>query len=168
MTKMTEDLLVIARSENRSGSAMKRLDIAEVVRKTAERLRPLASDKSIKIGVSLEAPLYVQGNETGLERVITNLLQNAIEHTPKNGSITLTTSMEADKAIVSVSDTGSGIGEKDLPHIFERFYKGESASGSGLGLSIVKELVNQHKGEIDIKSTNGKGTTITMKLPVLS
>jgi two-component system sensor histidine kinase ResE len=168
MSKMTEDLLLIARSENHSSQSMERIDIAGLVRSTSERLRSLAVRKSIQLDVSSKTPVFIKGNEVRLERVITNLLQNAIEHTPESGSVTVRLTQEKLEALTTIADTGSGISEKDLPHIFERFYKGESASGSGLGLSIVKELVTQHGGTVALVSKKGSGTIVTVKLPVAS
>jgi signal transduction histidine kinase len=168
MSKMTEDLLLIARSENHSSHAMEKIDIAKLVRSTCERLRSLARDKSIQLDVSAKIPVFIKGSETRFERVITNLLQNAIEHTPENGSVTVCLTQDRSEALVTIADTGSGISEKDLQHIFKRFYKGESASGSGLGLSIVKELVTQHGGTVAIVSEQGSGTIVTVKLPAVS
>lgn len=168
MSKMTKDLLVIARAENNADVAEEKLDIGTVVQVTADRLRPFAESKSIRLSVSADSPLYVLGTTSALERVITNLLQNAIEYTPPNGSIMLSAKKSTDKVLVSVADTGVGIDAKDVSHIFERFYKGEGATGSGLGLSIVKELIKLHGGEVSIESEKGNGTKISFSLPVIS
>lgn len=167
MSRIAEDLLTLARSEHHAVPVAEKINVTEVARKIAEKMRSIAADKGISLGVTSDAELHVEGNKLGLERVLINLLQNAIEHTPQNGSLTVEILRQKSEAVITVSDTGSGIEEKDLPHIFERFYKGEGASGSGLGLSIVKELLDQQHGRIDIKSTKGTGTTVTIKLPLL-
>ncbi len=167
MTKMAEDLLMLARSENRTIPAMEKIEITEVARSVAGKMYPLAEKKGVNIKISSGTPLYIEGNKAGLERVFINLLQNAVEHTSKNGSIVIEILQEKSQSVIKISDSGSGIAEKDLPHIFKRFYKGDGASGSGLGLSIVKELIDQHGGSVSIESTKGKGTSIAIRLPLL-
>jgi signal transduction histidine kinase len=166
MTKMAKDLLALARSENGVTVGTERIDVADITKKIADKMRPIAAGKGVTLTSSSEVQPQVEATLNGLEHVLLNLLQNALEHTPKSGSITVAVSQEESDAIIKVSDTGSGIEEKDLPHIFERFYKGEGVSGSGLGLSIVKGLVEQHGGSISIESTKGKGTTATIRLPI--
>lgn len=168
MTKIAEELLMLARSENHRIHLMGKIDIADIMRKITEKTHTIAEHKGVKVSVTQSVPIYVRGNITDLERAFMNLLQNAFEHTSKDGSVMVDVAQEKSGAIIKVSDTGSGILEKDLPHVFERFYKGESSLGSGLGLSIVKGIVDQHGGKIDIESVTGKGTTVIIKLPVVS
>lgn len=168
MTKMAKDLLTIARSENQAVIDTENIDVAEVVKKIANKMRPLATEKGITLVETLTAHPTIEGSTNNLEHVLLNLVQNAVEHTPKGGSITIDVTEEKPEAILKVSDTGSGIDEKDLPRIFERFYKGEGVSGSGLGLSIVKGLVEQHGGSISIDSEKGVGTTATIRLPLVA
>jgi signal transduction histidine kinase len=165
MSKMAEDLLLLARSQNHVLEAEK-INIAGTAHKIADKMRPSAAKKQISLSVSDSTPLFVQGNAAACERVLMNLLRNAIDHTPAGGAITVTTSREKNHAVLKISDTGAGIKAKDLPRVFERFYKGESAKGTGLGLSIVKEIVTQHDGNIHIDSIEGNGTTITMQFPI--
>jgi signal transduction histidine kinase len=141
--------------------------MTEVAQKITEKMSIIARDKNIKLDFLPTKSIIIRGTQGGLERVLVNLLQNAIEHTPKGGSIMVEISTKDSQAILKVSDTGSGIEEKDLPHLFERFYKGDGTSGSGLGLSIVKELVDQHGGSIVIASIKGQGTEVTIKVPVI-
>src|SRR5262249_34274084 len=109
-----------------------------------------------------------------LQRALVNLLTNAINHTPANGSVTLSTRMlEPDKVEVRISDTGVGIDPTDLPHIFERFYRGDkartrTAGGTGLGLAITSEIIARHHGSIDVESVPGEGTTFVIRLPATS
>ena len=169
MSRMTEDLLMLARSENRVALTVEEVDTVALVRRVADKLRAIADQKGVTILASLlGAPLRVQGNVAGLERVFTNLLQNAVDHTPSGGSVAVDAHQEGRQAVVTVSDTGTGIKEADLPHIFKRFYKGDGTSGSGLGLSIVKELVGQHCGSVKIESAIGKGTVVTVKVPLVA
>jgi signal transduction histidine kinase len=144
------------------------VDISEIAQKIVAKMRLIATQKEITIESVPVTPQYIFGNSAGLERVIFNLLRNSIEHTPPSGSIVVCVEQEGSQVIAKVSDTGTGIDAKDLPHIFDRFYKGEGEQGSGLGLAIVKTLVAQHHGSVEIQSTKGKGTVVSMKFPKLS
>lgn len=104
-------------------------------------------------------------------RVITKLLENAITYTPNGGHITVSTGIDSDWSVIRVQDTGSGISQDDLPHIFERFYRADQArssdtGGSGLGLSIVQKIIEAHKGHIDVESVLGEGSKFTIRLPI--
>jgi signal transduction histidine kinase len=114
----------------------------------------------------------VWGNVAALEQILTNVIKNAIHYTPSGGTVSI--SVDPDyrgNIVISVADTGMGIPEKDLMHIFEPFYRGdssrnrESGAGSGLGLAIVSELVKLHKGRIAVESIVGKGTRVEITLP---
>jgi two-component system sensor histidine kinase ResE len=109
----------------------------------------------------------IQGIQDSLERAVLNILQNSLDHTPSGGSISAKVEKDGSQIVLYITDTGSGIASKNLPHIFKRFYKGDSATGTGLGLSIVKEIINQHSGDISIESVLGKGTTVIIKLPIV-
>jgi len=100
-----------------------------------------------------------------IREVIANLLGNALNYTPQGGSVTIAVRRTHDRVAVSVSDTGAGIAREDLPKIFDRFYKGRASRGSGLGLTIARNLVVAHGGTIRAESEPGRGTTITFDLP---
>jgi len=117
-------------------------------------------------------PLEVWGDGNRLSQVVTNLLGNAAVFTPDGGKVTLTCERVANRAVLTVSDTGIGIPEKDIPHIFESFFHLEKSrtrnlGGTGLGLAICKAIVEKHRGEIAVKSRVGKGTTFTVTLDLL-
>ncbi len=166
LSGMTRDLLTLARSHTAIQTSSEKVDLAELAKSTANKIRQLSENKGIRLNVSAEGSIFVLGWTGELTRALTNLLQNAIEHTPKDGTITLDVQREGVQAIMHISDTGRGIEAKDLPHVFERFYKGEGTTGSGLGLSIVKELIEQHGGSVSIESEKGKGTSVTVRLPI--
>ena len=105
-----------------------------------------------------------------LEQALQNLAANALRHTPKGGRVALNAALEDGAIVVTVSDTGSGIAPEHLAHVFDRFYKVDpsragQAAGSGLGLSIVKAIVERHGGRITAASQAGGGTTFTLKFP---
>ncbi len=116
-------------------------------------------------------PVKVYGDADQLKQVLVALLDNAFKYTPYEGSVTLSLTNDENYAMIKVSDTGIGILPEDLPHIFERFYRADRArsrdrGGSGLGLTIVQNIVQEHQGTIEVESTPGQGSTFTLRLPV--
>jgi two-component system sensor histidine kinase BaeS len=122
-------------------------------------------------GVTLDqdlAPVPVRADERWLHQIITNLLTNALKFTPAGGHVTIGTSQRGPDAVLQVSDTGVGITPEDLPHIFDRFWRGRSAaqiSGSGIGLAIAAQLAQAHGGALTARSEPGRGTELTLTLP---
>ena len=112
----------------------------------------------------------VTGDPMRLEQALQNLAANALRHTPRGGRVTMNAAFEQGAIVVTISDTGSGIGPEHLPHVFDRFYKADpsragQATGSGLGLSIVKAIVERHRGTVTVSSQPGGGTSFTIKFP---
>jgi signal transduction histidine kinase len=110
------------------------------------------------------------GDKELLKTAILNFLSNAVKYTPDNGKITLSLLEEDDQVVFEISDTGCGISEEDLPHIFDKFYRSEDPSvaeqtGSGIGLAMAAEIVHLHGGNIDVKSELKEGTQFTIRLP---
>jgi len=148
------------------------VDVAWLVRGTVRRIQDTARSKQIALEARVdEHTPMVQGDAQRLSQVLLNLLSNAMDHTPPGGSVHATTRREPGRVIISVEDTGTGISEADLPHIFERLYRADRSrsrvtGGSGLGLSIAKSLVEAHGGEIWTVSALGEGTTMSFSLPL--
>ncbi|MDR3207555.1 MAG: cell wall metabolism sensor histidine kinase WalK [Oscillospiraceae bacterium] len=118
-----------------------------------------------------ETPIVLSGDRERLEQVVANILSNAIKYTPSGGQIALAARQEGDIAVVTVTDTGIGIPEEDMPRLFERFYRVDKArsrrlGGTGLGLAIAREIVEGHRGDIKIESRLGHGTVVTVTLPL--
>ena len=116
----------------------------------------------------LKAKFY--GDRERIEQVITNIVSNAVKYTPDGGKIDMTVGTSGKNVFVRVTDNGIGIPEKDLPRLFDRFYRVDKArsresGGTGLGLSIAQEILNQHKGSIEISSEYGKGTSVLITMP---
>ena len=108
-----------------------------------------------------------------MEQVVTNIVSNAVKYTPSGGKVEVICGARYTEAFIKVKDNGIGIPEKDLPRIFERFYRVDKArsresGGTGLGLAIAKELVELHGGRINLSSQEGKGTTVTISLPMIN
>ncbi len=164
MSSIVEDLLILARSDAHQGYTHSMLDLVETANGVISKMKSLASQKGLALITTVSHdPIVMRGNRLALERALMNLIQNSIEHTPSGGTITVSISRDDTGNILTVTDTGSGIGEHDLSHVFERFYKGDRAGGTGLGLPIVKEIVTQHGGEINIESVGG--TTVAIVFP---
>lgn len=147
-------------------------DISRLIRETVTALQAKAAAKDLTMSASLPATLpEVNIDAHRIKQVLYNLLDNAVAHTGPEGRITVTAWEEEDRVNVSVADTGEGIPAEDLPLIFERFYRVDksrtrSTGGTGLGLTIVKRLVEAHGGRIDVRSKPGQGATFTLSVPV--
>ncbi|KPV50145.1 hypothetical protein SE17_28670, partial [Kouleothrix aurantiaca] len=120
-----------------------------------------------------DEPLTVSGDELRVEQVVQNLIQNAIKYSPAGGTITVRLARDGEWARLLVSDEGIGIPEQALPNLFKRFYRAPNTdehhiSGMGVGLFVVREIVQLHGGDIHVESTEGKGTTVTLLLPLMS
>jgi two-component system, OmpR family, sensor kinase len=170
MRQLAESLLELARLDaGQEKSERAPVDLAELARTCVERLRPLAAERGIKIHRDLE-PAVTLGNAAHIGQVITNLLTNAIHYNRPEGEIRVSTRAENGSAVLTVADTGVGLAEKDIPHIFERFYRADNsrtrADGrTGLGLAISKAIVDVHRGRIEVASQFGVGTTFTVRFP---
>ncbi|EXX87324.1 histidine kinase [Paenibacillus darwinianus] len=148
------------------------VELSSFTEKTLELLASEASRKGILLDAAVEPGLYAEADEDRLRQIMMNLLSNGINYTPEGGRVTVKVDGDDDHIRIRISDTGIGIPKKDLPRIFERFYRvdkarSRSSGGTGLGLSIVKHLVELHKGTIAVDSTVGAGSTFTIELPVL-
>ncbi len=147
------------------------IDIGKIIHRVTEKLIHLTRKKRDHIRIKLAPERIVWGNAAAIEQIVMNVVRNAIQHT-KSGEISITVEQNAlDMIELVVRDTGSGIKPGDLLRIFEPFYRGDRARtrdggvGSGLGLTIVKELVKLHRGRVNVQSVLGKGTTVTVALP---
>jgi signal transduction histidine kinase len=166
MTVMTDDLLLLARSERQTTVVQKSINMVEVTENIVKKMSALAEKKGVELKiVTNRTSCIVIGDIMTLERVFFNLLQNAITHTPEHGTITVELKKDTGHVKIIIKDTGKGIADKDLPHVFERFYKGESSNGTGLGLPIVKEIIESHRGSVSIRSKIGVGTEVCIKIP---
>jgi anti-sigma regulatory factor (Ser/Thr protein kinase) len=145
-----------------------------LVRDAADDIRPTAEEKGLTfVTGSPDGDLTVNGDADQLARVVLNLLSNAVKYTPRGGRVTLTIASEAGDAAVTVADTGIGIPEQEQASLFTRFFRASNAvnrayPGSGLGLPIVRSIVANHHGRIELTSKEGAGTTITVRVPLLS
>jgi signal transduction histidine kinase len=169
---IVDQLLVVSRFDAGNVPLEKiALDLGQLAVTTADQMLLLAEEKAIVVRRDIEPDVVIEGDPSRLKQVIVNLLDNAIRYTAEGGRISLTARREGGWATLAVADDGSGIPGDALPHVFERFYRADKArsrysGGSGLGLSIVKAICTAHKGDIEIASTEGVGTTVTIRLPL--
>jgi PAS domain S-box-containing protein len=175
LTHLTEDVLDVFRLDMFKGDIVfQTLDLNEIVMAVAKKVQPRLDGLSLQFVMKLAPrPLPVLVEKKQIEQVVTNLLLNAINYTP-DGSITIKTIYDSvqSEAHLLVQDTGLGIEVEDMPYIFDRFYRGQNLArfnlpGSGLGLSIAKDVVLLHNGRIEVKSEPGQGSTFQVGLPLV-
>jgi heavy metal sensor kinase len=147
------------------------VNLSELLKDLASNVEALCEEKSLIFDSQISEDIQVEGDKVKLRELFLNLMDNAIKFTPAGGKISLSLVKTEGQAAVSVNDTGIGISEEHLPRIFDRFYRVNKTSsaedaGSGLGLAICKHIVTLHKGQIQVKSTFGKGSTFKITLPL--
>jgi two-component system, OmpR family, sensor histidine kinase MprB len=160
LTTLIGDLVELARDEPLT-HVVEPVDLPEVVERAVARVRRRAPGLTLAVELS---PWYVVGEDAGLERAITNLLDNAAKWSPDGGRITVTLA----DGTLTVDDEGPGIAEEDRPHVFDRFYRSRESrgmTGSGLGLSIVRQVAERHAGTVEVGDAPGGGARLTMWLP---
>src|ERR1700686_2421106 len=172
---VVDDLLTIAELESaNSNLQLSEVNLSELLGKVVHDWEKKLAEKQLKMSVDAAATVpIILADETRLEEVLYNLLDNAVKYSREKGEIRLHAEQgDDDEIVLSVSDSGVGIGKNDLPRIFERFYRAdkarspESIRGTGLGLSIVKHIAQRHGGRVEAESELGKGTTIRVILPM--
>lgn len=168
LARMVDDLQGLAAAEAAALQLTRRpADLAEIAAAAAASLAGHFESSQLSLDGRLD-PAPVQADSRWMHQVITNLLGNAAKFTPAGGRVTLCTGVDGDRARLTVADTGMGITDDQLPHIFERFWRGTNpmrAAGSGIGLAVVAELVHGHDGEIEVRSAPGEGTVVVVSLP---
>jgi signal transduction histidine kinase len=170
LARLVEDLRTLAHTESGTLALHKEpTDVGVLVQEVVKAFEPESTARRVTVEARCAKDLaLVDVDPVRVREVLTNLLSNALHHTPENRTVSLAANARADLMVIEVTDSGSGIAAEDLPKIFDRFYKGRGSTGSGLGLTISKNLVEAHGGEIRADSKPGEGTTITFTLPVRS
>jgi two-component system phosphate regulon sensor histidine kinase PhoR len=170
---MVNDLLEFSRLEAKRVVRKKELlDLSGIITNTVELLKGQGDSKGIQFQVDLPESLpLIEADRCEMEQLFTNLISNAIKYNVKRGKVIVSAKKSSHALNIKVADTGIGIAEEHLPHIFEEFYRVSGpetryTTGTGLGLSIVKKIVESHFGRVEVESKVGKGTTFTVKLPV--
>jgi two-component system, OmpR family, phosphate regulon sensor histidine kinase PhoR len=172
---LIEDMLTMSKIElGVFGSELRPVDLAEVVPAAADSIRPAAHENGLHLDVSCCEPgLTVNADAAQLDRVLVNLLSNAVKYTPAGGSVLVTAGREDGNAVLRVADTGIGIPKREQHFLFAPFFRASNAvaraiPGSGLGLSIAATIIENHHGDIRLRSAESQGTTVTIALPLLA
>ena len=172
LTRMINHLLTLARADaGEIRISRGSVDLSGLVSSLVEQMEPVAASESVELEIVVENDLTVEGDPDWLERAILNLLDNAVKFTPAAGRVVVTVGRENRFARLEVRDTGIGIPPDSLPHIFDRFYRADPSrsrhvEGAGLGLSLVKWIVEQHNGRVTAESSPARGTCFTVWLPL--
>ncbi len=171
-TALVDDLLLLARGDaDREGVELEPMDAGPLLRDVGEQATAMAAAKNIQVSLQLGTEaLPVRANEAKLRRLLLILVDNALKFTPSRGSVTIEGKKDAAEVTISVADTGAGISPADLPHVFERFWRADKvrsreAGGTGLGLAIAKQIADQHKASLGVRSEVGRGSVFTVRLP---
>ena len=174
LNRIVSDLLTLVNIDS-DGMHLNLADIRlrDVVTEQVKRLSPLARERGIELSCLIRDPCETVGDSLKLQQVFYNVIDNAIKYTPRGGEVRVELSRAGKRAVIRVEDTGIGIPQEDLPHIFDRFYRVDKArsretGGTGLGLSIVRQIVLLHDGDIRAESEENKGSTFIIELPLIT
>lgn len=169
MVEMINTMLEISQTGFRiDRTPRETLDLVALIRRTVELYQAPAEDQNLSLVVEAPSnPVHISAHQSKMQQVLGNLLDNALKFTPAGGRISLKLEVKDGRIVLMVQDTGLGIDEKDLPHIFKRFYRADASRnlpGNGLGLALVEAIVTSYGGKITCRSKPGEGTTFTVSL----
>lgn len=172
LERFIQDILMVSRLEYVPEFEHMALNINTILSDVTQQLSPKAEQKHIQTHLELadNIPL-IAADAQALQRAFTNIIENAVNYTPDTGTIDVRTHAAPDNVVVEIADTGIGIRDEDLPHIFDRFYRSAQArslerGGTGLGLAIARKIIDMHRGQITVSSVHGQGTTFRVQIPV--
>ncbi|MBD2093446.1 ATP-binding protein [Microcoleus sp. FACHB-1515] len=174
LSQLVKDLLLLSQIEEFKQVEQVSCCLNDLIADLVEELAPLAiqSGISLNMKINLQQPAYVLGNQEQLYRLVSNLIMNAIQATAEGGRVAVSLNRDDRHAMIQIQDTGVGIAPADQARIFDRFYRLEPdrsrrTGGSGLGLSIAQAIAQAHRGSIHVRSELGKGSTFTIRLPLM-
>jgi signal transduction histidine kinase len=180
LVELTQDLLLLSRLEASTETSSQQMTktkafcLNDLILDVVESLSVLEMAAPLQLTTQLQTktPLHVAGDERQLVRLFSNLVANALQYTPEGGKVTVTLTQEDQYALIQVQDTGIGIASADQPHLFDRFYRvnrdrSRHTGGAGLGLAIAQAIVKSHRGSIQVESALSKGSTFTIRLPLI-
>jgi len=172
-SRLVEDLLLLARADaGLPALSLERVELTPLVRDVCEQGQVLAEARQLQISAEVpDQAVFVEANDPALRRLLLLLLDNAVKYTPAGGRITVSLGCDAAGTTVAVRDTGIGIPDAALPHVFERFYRADEsrnrdAGGAGLGLAIAKWIAERHHANLEAESVVGQGSTFRIRFPL--
>jgi signal transduction histidine kinase len=171
LTRMINQLLTLARAESGEvAMAHEPVDLSSMAQSLSEQLEPVAASKNVNLSWHCQPGIKVSGDAGWIERIVLNLIDNAIKFTGAGGNVDVRVLQNGNHRTLEVQDSGMGIPPESVPHIFERFYRADPsrsnrADGAGLGLSLVKWAVDQHHGSVNVETNPGKGSTFRVTFP---
>ena len=175
LARLSQNLLFLVRGQSgRVTLSFANIDLVKLFGEIARHLQPAAADRGLELALEMPAePVRAFVDTDRIQQVVHNLFENAMRYTEPGGTILIRLTSVPSEARLEVGDTGIGIPDADLPYVFERFFRSDRArraysGGSGLGLSIVRWIVEAHKGTVEVRSRLGEGTTFTVKLPLVT
>jgi len=172
MRKLIQDLIDLTRIESLKSMVKYDVVLQDIIYQSYTAFSPMAVQKNINLNINLGSiPIVVQGNPALIARAVENLIENAIKYTNSQGTVTITLQENNEESLITIEDTGIGIPAQKVPYIFNRFFRAHPVGdneipGSGLGLSIVKTIVERHDGRVSVESTADVGSTFVIFLPV--
>jgi len=169
-SEIIDNLIILARFDNsQMPIEIKKVNLTRVIEEVLRCAKAAAAEKDIVLSSFLQDVIILDGDEERLKRLFTNLVDNAVKYTRRNGKVVVAAHRGKNFANITVSDTGIGIPDNELLYIFDRFYQVNKSrspkNGFGLGLSVAKSIAESHKGKIVVESQPGKGSTFTVALP---
>lgn len=172
LQRLSDNLLQLAKTKHPANRLVfEKIQLAKVVQQALKKVKPLAHTKEITLKTHSQL-IQLEAQSESLIQSLVIMLDNAIKYSPEKSIVTITTKKTGSTAEIAITDQGVGITSKDIPHIFDRFYRTDSArskpavGGYGLGLSIAHQIISSHQGHIVVKSQPGRGTTFTVTLPL--
>ena len=172
LNRMIDDLFELTKLDtDHIRPNLENVSMAELVQDLVQQFEPIAEKKGVTLSARFpdRPSSLIEADISMMSRAITNLIDNAITHTPSGGEVTVSSIQNGEDIVLEISDTGVGISETDLPHIFDRFYQVDKSrtdnNGAGLGLIIAQKIFNLHGAEITVQSSVNQGTTFSINLP---
>ncbi|HEU4347968.1 MAG TPA: HAMP domain-containing sensor histidine kinase, partial [Actinoplanes sp.] len=171
LRELIEDMLILSKIESGEFRITRsEVELTALVENALAAVAPVAAKASVGLHTEASGPLRLPADPAQLDRVLMNLLTNAVKFTPAEGTVTVTARRDGDQVVIAVADTGMGIPEAEQHALFARFFRASNAihqaiPGTGLGLAIVRTIVDNHGGTIDVRSIEKVGTTVTVRLP---
>ncbi|MEJ5245078.1 MAG: HAMP domain-containing sensor histidine kinase [Bacteroidota bacterium] len=172
LSNVVSTVLEIARSENSNHSLnYSRINLSDMVNDICEDMEIVAEEKNIKIYKNIQSEVFIDGDKNKIQQVVINLIDNSIKYTPNGGEIRISLHYSQNSATLVIEDNGIGISKEQIPFIFQKFYRTPNAKkvgvqGTGLGLSLVKSIIDLHKGNITVESQENKGTKMIVSFPI--